>query len=63
MSEPVKHMYGLELTDAQRLEVSELMSNLKEAGLLTDKENTGMFMTQCFYRGFSEYTKDLRLDD
>ena len=35
------------------------MVELKEAGLLLDKENMGMFMTHCFYRGFTEYKKDL----
>jgi hypothetical protein len=63
MSEQPKHMYGLELTESQLLEVSELMSNLKESGLLMDRENMGMFMTQCFYRGFMEYKKDLKDDD
>jgi hypothetical protein len=45
------------------LEVAELMADLKEAGLLMDKENIGMFMTTCFYRGFMEYRKDLSCDD
>jgi hypothetical protein len=39
------------------------MKQLKEAGLLMDKENMGMFMTQCFYRGFTEYKKDLQIND
>ena len=56
-------MYGLELTDSQCLEVTDLMNCLKEAGLLMDKENMGMFMTQCFYRGLMEYKKDVRYDD
>jgi len=59
MTDQTKHLYGIELTCAQRLEVSELLHELKEAGLLMDKENTGMFMAQCFYRGFTEYKKDL----
>jgi hypothetical protein len=63
MSDQTKQTYGLELTSAQRLEVSELMADLKEAGLLMDKENMGMFMTTCFYRGFMEYRKDLSRDD
>ena len=63
MSDQAKQTYGLELTSAQRLEVSELMADLKEAGLLMDKENMGMFMTTCFYRGFMEYRKDLSCDD
>lgn len=63
MSDQTKQTYGLELTNAQRLEVSELMNHLKEAGLLMDKENMGMFMATCFYRGFMEYKKDLQNDD
>lgn len=63
MTEQKKRLYGLELTDAQCLEVSELMADLKEAGLLMDKENMGMFMTQCFYRGFMEYKKDVKYDE
>jgi len=63
MSDQTKHIYALELTNPQRLEVAELMDQLKEAGLLMDKENMGMFMTTCFYRGFMEYKKDLKHDD
>lgn len=63
MSNQAKHLYGLELTDEQCSEVSELMAQLKEAGLLMDKENIGMFMTTCFYRGMVEYKKDLKSDD
>ena len=63
MSDQTKQTYGLELTSDQRLEVAELMADLKEAGLLMDKENMGMFMTTCFYRGFMEYRKDLKYDD
>lgn len=63
MTEQKKRLYGLELTDSQCLEVSELMVDLKEAGLLMDKENMGMFMTQCFYRGFMEYKKDMKYDE
>jgi hypothetical protein len=63
MSDQAKQTYGLELTSGQRLEVAELMADLKEAGLLMDKENMGMFMTTCFYRGFMEYRKDLKYDD
>jgi hypothetical protein len=63
MSDQAKQTYGLELTSDQRLEVAELMADLKEAGLLMDKENMGMFMTTCFYRGFMEYRKDLKYDD
>lgn len=59
MSTQPKHIYGLELTSVQNLEVADLMVELKEAGLLLDKENMGMFMTHCFYRGFTEYKKDL----
>lgn len=59
MSDQAKHLYGLELTHAQCLEVAELMDNLKEAGLLMDKENMGMFMSTCFYRGLIEYRKEL----
>jgi len=63
MSDQAKQTYGLELTSGQRLEVAELMADLKEAGLLMDKENMGMFMTTCFYRGLMEYRKDLKYDD
>jgi hypothetical protein len=63
MSDQAKQLYGLELTNIQCSEVSELMEHLKEAGLLMDKENMGMFMTTCFYRGLMEYKKDLKFDD
>ena len=63
MSTQIKQIYGLELTSDQRLEIAELMADLKEAGLLMDKENMGMFMTTCFYRGFMEYRKDLSCND
>ena len=59
MSTQIKQIYGLELTSDQRLEIAELMADLKEAGLLMDKENMGMFMTTCFYRGLMEYRKEL----
>ena len=63
MSTQIKQIYGLELTSDQRLEIAELMADLKEAGLLMDKENMGMFMTTCFYRGCIEYRKDLTCND
>ena len=63
MTDQAKQTYCLELTSAQCLEVTELMNHLKEAGLLMDRENMGMFMTTCFYRGFMEYKKDLKHDD
>ena len=63
MTDQSKQTYCLELTSVQRLEVTELMNHLKEAGLLMDRENMGMFMTTCFYRGFMEYKKDLKHDD
>lgn len=63
MSDTAKQLYAIELTSSQRMEVAELMQQLKEAGLLMDKENMGMFMTQCFYRGFTEYKKDIEIDD
>jgi hypothetical protein len=59
MTEQTKQLYGLELTNSQRLEIAEVLQELKDAGLLMDKENMGMFMAQCFYRGFTEYKKDL----
>jgi len=63
MSDTAKQLYAIELTSSQRSEVADLMKQLKEAGLLMDKENMGMFMTQCFYRGFTEYKKDLQIND
>ena len=63
MSDQSKQTYGLELTSEQCLEVADLMEHLKEAGLLMDKENMGMFMATCFYRGLMEYKKDLKHDD
>ena len=63
MSDTSKQLYAIELTSSQRSEVADLMKQLKEAGLLMDKENMGMFMTQCFYRGFTEYKKDLQIND
>lgn len=58
-----EQIYGIKLTSEQILEVSELFQELKEAGLLLDKENMGMFMAQCFYRGFTEYKKDVSDDE
>jgi hypothetical protein len=63
MSNQAKQTYCLELTNDQCLEVTELMEHLREAGLLMDKENMGMFMATCFYRGLMEYRKDLKYDD
>jgi hypothetical protein len=63
MSDQSKHFYGLELTSTQYEEVAELVKALKEAGLLMDKENMGMFMATCFYRGLTDYRKDLKSDD
>ena len=63
MTEQTKQCYAIELTNTQCLEVKELLRELKEAGLLFDKENLGMFMTQCFYRGLTEYKKDVATYD
>ena len=63
MTKQQKHLYGVELTNGQRLEVAELLQELKDAGLLMDTENMGLFMTHCFYRGLMEYKKDLAIND
>lgn len=58
-----KHYHPVELTNEQRLEASELMTSLKEAGLLPVNENLGQFVSTCFFRGLNEYRKELhRLD-
>lgn len=63
MSAKTKHIYAIELTDEQVLEVAELHVQLRELGDLPENSNLGMFMRNIFYRGFNEYKKELvRLD-
>jgi hypothetical protein len=58
-SEGTKHIYAIELSNGQRLEVAELLVNLSEEGIIPSNENMGRFMYKCFFRGFYEYKKDL----
>jgi hypothetical protein len=59
MSSETKHIYAIEMTNAQRLEMAELHTQLREDGVLPINSNLGMFMKDAFYRGLNEYRKDL----
>lgn len=59
MSSETKHYYAIEMTNDQRLEVSELLVELRDNGILPGNTNLGMFMKDAFYRGLNEYRKDL----
>lgn len=59
----VKHYHPVELTNEQRLEASELMTALKDAGFVDGRENLGQFVTNCFFRGLNEYRKELMRHD
>lgn len=63
MSADTKHIYAIELTNAQVLEVAELHMQLRECGDLPVNSNLGMFMRNIFYRGFYEYKKELVRSD
>jgi hypothetical protein len=58
-----KHYHPVELTNAQRLEASELMTALKDADLIDGRKNLGQFVTDCFFRGLNEYRKELMRHD
>ena len=47
------------MNNEQRLEASELMTSLKEAGFINGSTNLGQFVTICFFRGLNEYRKEL----
>jgi hypothetical protein len=55
----VKHFHPIELTNQQRLELSELMNRLREDGVIPASTNLGQFSMLCFLRGLNEYRKDL----
>ena len=59
MSSDAKHIYAIEMTNAQRLELAELHVELREEGILPKNSNLGMFMKDALYRGLNEYRKDL----
>jgi hypothetical protein len=59
VSKVTKHIYAIELSNEQRLEVSELLVNLREQGIIPSNENMGRFMYKCFFRGFYEYKEEL----
>lgn len=58
-----RHYHPVELNNEQRLEVAELLSNLKEAGLAPWNQNLGQFITVCFFRGLNDYRKDVYRND
>jgi hypothetical protein len=58
-----RHYHPVELTNEERLQASELMTSLKDAGMLNERENLGQFVTDCFFRGLNEYRKDLMRHD
>ena len=58
MSSETKHIYGVELTNAQVLEISSFHVQLRDEGRLPQNSNLGMFMKEIFYRGLNEYRKD-----
>lgn len=59
----IRHYHPVEMNNEQRLEASELMASLKEAGLLNGNTNLGQFVTTCFFRGLNEYRKELLRHD
>ena len=59
----VRHYHPIEMTNEQRLEVSELMARLKDANVIPEKMNLGQFVTDCFMRGFNEYRKEMNRVD
>jgi len=59
----VRHYHPIEMTNEQRLEVSELMARLKDANVIPEKMNLGQFVTDCFMRGFNEYRKEMNRID
>ena len=59
----VRHYHPIEMTNEQRLEVSELMARLKDASVIPEKMNLGQFVTDCFMRGFNEYRKEMNRVD
>lgn len=59
MESDTKHIYAIEITNAERLEIAELHVRLRDEGVLPPNSNVGMFMRQAFYRGLNEYWKDV----
>jgi hypothetical protein len=62
-TEYVRHYQPIEMTNSQRLEVSELMDQLKNVNVIPGRMNLGQFVTDCFMRGFNEYRKELNRHD
>ena len=52
-------MYAIELTTEEHFRLGEILSELKDALLIPDNTNLGMFMKEAFYRGIDDYQKDL----
>lgn len=58
-----RYFQPIEMTNAERLEVSVLMDGLKDAHLLPENTNLGQFVAECYARGKNEYMKDLYRKD
>jgi hypothetical protein len=59
MSSKTKHMYAIELTTEEHFKLGEILYKLKNAMLIPDNTNLGMFMKEAFYRGVDDYQEDL----
>jgi len=59
MSTKTKHMYAIELTTEEHFRLGEILTELKDALLIPDNTNLGMFMKEAFYRGIDDYQEDL----
>lgn len=59
MSFETKHIYAIELTNEERLDMANLHVTLRENGILKQNSNLGMFMRDAFQRGLNEYRKEL----
>lgn len=58
-----RYFQPIEMTNAERLETSALMENLKDANLIPAGLNLGQFVAECYARGKNEYMKDLYRKD
>ena len=52
-------MYAIELTTEEHFKLGEILYKLKNAMLIPDNTNLGMFMKEAFYRGVDDYQEDL----
>jgi len=59
LNKSTRHFFSIEMTNEERLEASACMDSARDAGLISANTNLGRFITDCFYRGFNEYRKDL----